>query len=35
MDKVYYKFDHVELRLLEEDDRQNPRTEITIEEVLE
>ena len=35
MDKVYYKFDHVELRLLGEYDRQNQRTEITIEEVLE
>lgn len=28
-------FDHVELRLRGEYDRQNPRTEITIEEVLE
>ena len=32
---MYYKFDHVELRLLGEYDRQNQRTEITIEEVLE
>lgn len=30
-----YKFDHVELRLLGEYDRKNPRTEIIIEEVLE
>lgn len=28
-------FDHIELRLRGEYDRQNPRTEITIEEVLE
>ena len=35
MDKMYYKFDHVELRLMGEYDRKNPRTEITIEEVLE
>ena len=32
---MYYKFDHVELRLRGEYDRKNQRTEITIEEVLE
>lgn len=35
MDKVYYKFDHVELLLRWAYDPKNPRTEIDIEEVLE
>ena len=33
MDKVYYKFDHVELRLRWAYGQKNPRTEIDIEEV--